>query len=91
MPVYFPADPEIPVGEIPATPSFTRPFVDDKTILQREQKPGIPGALKVFAYVTVLLVAILLVSAQVLGLRRFQARNAGVEEPAAARDPVAAS
>ena len=91
MPVYFPADPEIPVGEIPATPSFTRPLVDDKTILQREQKPGIPGALKVFAYVTVLLVAILLVSAQVLGLRRFQARNAGVKEPAAARDPVAAN
>jgi hypothetical protein len=90
VPVYFPADPEIPVGEIPATPTFTRTFVDDKTILQREQKPGIPGGLKVFAYVTVLLVAVLLVATQVLGLQRFRARNAGVEEPAAARDPVGA-
>jgi hypothetical protein len=90
VPVYFPADPAVPVGEIPATATFTRAFVKDKTILQREQKPGVPGALKVFAYLTVLAVAILLISAIVLGLRRFQLRNAGVEEPPAARDPAAA-
>jgi hypothetical protein len=90
VPVYFPADPAVPVGEIPATQTFTRAFVKDKTILQREQKPGVPGGLKVFAYLTVLAVAILLISALILGLRRFQLRNAGVEEPPAARDPAAA-
>jgi len=90
LPVYFPFDPSIPAAEIPATPAFTRQFVDDKTILQREQLPGVPGALKVFAYVTVLLIAILLIASLVMGLRRFQARNAGVEEPVEARDPLAA-
>ena len=90
LPVYFPADPDVPAAEIPATATFTRAFIDDKTLLQREQKPGVPGGLKVFAYVTVLLIAILLIGAQVLGLRRFQTRFADVEEPAAARDPAAA-
>ena len=90
-PVYFPADPAVPVGEIPATATFTRPFQDDKTILQREQKPGVSGSVKVFAYVTVLLVAILLLAAQVIGLRRFQTRNSGVKEPRSAFDPLAAN
>jgi hypothetical protein len=90
LPVYFPADPDVPAAEIPATPTFTRAFIDDKTLLQREQKPGVPGGLKVFSYMTVLLIAILLIGAQVLGLRRFQTRFADVEEPAAARDPAAA-
>jgi hypothetical protein len=88
--LYMPADPAIPAAEIPATPVSTRQFVEDKTLLLREQKPGVPGGLKVFAYVTVLLIGILLVSALVAGLRRFQLRNAEVEEPAAARDPAAA-
>jgi hypothetical protein len=90
LPVYFPADPSIPTTEIPADPVFTRQFVDDKTILQREQKPGVPGGLKIFAFVTVLLIGVLLLTAIVMALRRFQTRNAGVEEPVEARDPLAA-
>jgi len=36
-----------------------------------------------------LLIAVLLIASLVIGLRRFQARNAGVEEPVEARDPLA--
>ena len=90
LPVYFPFDPSIPAPEISADPTFTRQFVDDKTILQREQIPGVPGWLKVFAYVTVLLIGILLIASLVMGLRRFQVRSAGVEEPVEAREPLAA-
>jgi hypothetical protein len=90
LPVYFPFDPSIPAAEIPAAAAFTREFVDDKTILLREQLPGVPGVLKVFAYVTVALIAVLLIASLVMGLRRFQVRNAGVMEPVEARDPLAA-
>jgi hypothetical protein len=89
LPIFMPADPDIPAAEVPATPTFTRAFVNDKVLLQREQKPGVPEGLKIFAYVTVLLVAILLIAALTAGLRRFQVRNARVEEPAAAGDPAA--
>jgi hypothetical protein len=36
VPVYMPADPAIPAEEVPAESSFTRSFVRDKEILQRE-------------------------------------------------------
>ena len=90
LPIWMPGDPVIPAAEIPATPTFTRAFLNDKMLLQREQKPGVPAGLKIFAYVTVLIVAILLLASLTAGLRRFQLRYAGVEEPAAARDPAAA-
>ena len=36
----MPADPAIPAAEIPAKPTFTRVFVRDKKILQREAVGG---------------------------------------------------
>jgi hypothetical protein len=74
--IFFKGDPAIPAPEIPAPPVFTREFITDKMLLQREQKPGVPEGLKIFAYVSVLAIAILLIASLVLGLRRFQQRIA---------------
>jgi hypothetical protein len=63
IPVYAPADSAIPVDEIPAPASFTRQLGDDRTLLQRERKDGIPEwsviafGLAVAAFVLGLLVA----------------------------------
>jgi hypothetical protein len=53
VPIYMPRDQAIPAPEVPAQASFTRPFVRDVEILQREQKDDVPGALKLIAYLTV--------------------------------------
>jgi len=57
VPVYLPADPAIPAAAVPAPASFTRPFVRDKEILQREAKPGAP-ALTALAYGVVAAIAL---------------------------------
>jgi hypothetical protein len=72
VPVYMPGDPAIPAPEIPALADMTRPFDLDKKNLQREQKPGVSGALSLFAYLSVLVIAIGLIAALGLGLRRLQ-------------------
>ena len=38
MPIYMPKDSAIPAPEVPAKASFTRAFLRDKKVLQREQK-----------------------------------------------------
>ena len=53
VPIYLPRDQAIPAPEVPAKASFTRPFVRDVKILQREQKEDVPGVLKLVAYLTV--------------------------------------
>src|SRR5205823_5959389 len=70
MPVYFPADPAIPAPAIHATPTFTRPFVRDKKLLQREQKPGTSGALWGVAYVAVAAIWFAMLAALTWGLAR---------------------
>jgi hypothetical protein len=57
LPVYMPEDNAIPAKEIPADPSFTRSFVLDKKLLQREQKSGVPSYLWAVAYAVVGLLA----------------------------------
>jgi hypothetical protein len=54
VPIYMPADRAIPAPGVPARASFTRPFVRDHKVLQREQKSGVPGGLALMAYLTVL-------------------------------------
>jgi hypothetical protein len=54
VPIYLPEDRAIPAAGVPAKASFTRPFVRDKKVLQREQKSGVPGGLALIAYLTVL-------------------------------------
>ncbi len=89
LPIFFPADPAIPVKRIPAEPQFTRQFVFDKSNLQREQKKGIPGFLTVIAYLVVLAIALALIAAITLGLRRVERTHIGTsgEPPPPAPEP----
>jgi hypothetical protein len=70
LPIYFPADPAIPAKGIPARAAFSREFVRDKQLLQREQKAGVSPVLTTIAYIVVLLVALLLVSSLAAGIVR---------------------
>jgi hypothetical protein len=72
MAIYFPEDKAIPAKEVPATASFTRPFMDDKELLQREQKPDASGGLLLIGYLIVLLIGAILVGSIVWGLRRLE-------------------
>ncbi len=73
--VYFPEDPAIPAPAVPAPATFTRDFIEDKKLLQREQKPGVSGALTGFAYFVVLAIALGLVASLARGLKRFEHAN----------------
>jgi len=73
IPVYMPADPAIPAKQIPAPPQFTRTFQQDKKVLQREQKPGVSGALTLGAYLVVLAVALVVLGLLTWGLGRIGA------------------
>jgi hypothetical protein len=93
MPLYMPEDTAIPAKAVPASAQFTRPLTADKKILQREAK-SVSGILPLFAYLSVLGIALMLCAAMVWGLRRL-ARDgkAGMPDgpaPAAesARGPV---
>jgi hypothetical protein len=72
MPIYFPNDPAIPAPGIHATPTFTRPFVRDKKLLQREQKPGTSGALWGVAYVAVAAIWFAMLASLGWGLARIE-------------------
>jgi hypothetical protein len=76
LPVYFPPDPAIPVEGIEARDTFTRLFQVDKQLLQREQKPGVSGALVAFGYITALLIGLGLYSSMGWGLALLQRRMA---------------
>jgi hypothetical protein len=53
LPIFLPQDRAIPAEEVPATPSFERPFIDETEILQRELKDDVPGYLAIVAYLGV--------------------------------------
>jgi hypothetical protein len=89
MAVYFPEDKEIPAKEVPATASFTRPFMDDKELLQRELKPDASGALLVVGYLIVLAIALILVGSIVLGLRRLETVTSRPGADPLEREPLA--
>jgi hypothetical protein len=93
MAVYFPNDPAIPAKGVPATPTFTRPFVRDKKLLQREQKPGTSGALWGIAYVAVGAIWFAMLAALAWGLARIDSMRSGrrtppTEEPRGTRSPA---
>jgi hypothetical protein len=70
LPVYMPEDKAIPAKGVPAQASMTRAFVRDKKNLQREQKPGVPGFLTLFAYLVVLAIVVGLLAALTIGVMR---------------------
>jgi hypothetical protein len=53
LPIFMPADPAIPVTQIPVESHMTRSFQLDHSLLQREQKKGVPGFLTLAAYLGV--------------------------------------
>jgi hypothetical protein len=77
VPVYLPEDSAIPAKEVPATAHFTRPFVRDKKILQREAVGGATW-LATPAYLLLLAIAAVWLIALGWGLRRLE-QTAGEE------------
>jgi hypothetical protein len=69
VPIYLPEDKAIPAALVPASPHFTRSFVQDQKILQREAVGGSP-TLKHAAYAILGVLALLWVASLSLGLRR---------------------
>ncbi|HKP91527.1 MAG TPA: hypothetical protein VJT75_16290 [Thermoleophilaceae bacterium] len=86
--LYFPSDPAIPAPAVPAKQQFTRPFMQDKKLLQREQKSGTSGALTAMAYTVVLLVALVMFGLLAWGLVRLsKTLRQGKPEPPAPDAP----
>jgi hypothetical protein len=69
VPVYMPADPAIPAKAVPASTHFTRPFVADKQVLQREAVGG-SITLQRIAYALLALIGLLWIAGIALGMRR---------------------
>ena len=79
MPLYMPRDQAIPAKEVPARATFTRGFVADHKVLQRERKENVPGVLTLIAYLTVLAIALgilALIAWSLLRVDRGEARPA---------------
>jgi hypothetical protein len=53
VPIFMPEDRAIPAPEVPAEARFTRDFVRDLALLQREKKADVPAGLSVIAYLVV--------------------------------------
>jgi hypothetical protein len=89
VPIYLPPDEAIPAPEVPARPTFTREFVRDIELLQREKKEDVSSGLALVAYLTVAAIAVSLIALIAWALLRLE----GVERPprpprAPSRTPV---
>ncbi len=78
--VYLPEDKAIPAELVPASPRFTREFVQDQELLQREAIGGSP-VLKQVAYIVLGLLALLWIGTLSLGLRRLDRSAAAPVAP----------
>ena len=88
LPIYMPNDAAIPWAPgVAAKRHFTRSFVADHEVLQREQKPGVPGWLKTAAPLVVLALALGFVASLAWGLGRV-ARRTGEPPPPPRREPA---
>ena len=70
VPVFLPEDTAIPAPEVPAESRFTRTFIDETEILQRELKDDVPGWYWVAASLVVLLISLSFIFALAWGLGR---------------------
>jgi hypothetical protein len=73
-PIYLPNDPAIPAKGAPAKPTFTRTFVRDKQVLQREYEGG-PLWVELPAYLLLVAIATGWLIALGVGLRRMGAEG----------------
>ena len=69
VPIFLPRDDAIPAAEVPANATFTRSFVDETEILQREKTGGSP-ALTAAAYAVVVAISLSLLGLLAWGLHR---------------------
>jgi hypothetical protein len=81
VPLYMPADPAIPAPKVPAPSHFTRTFVSDKQVLQRESKKGVPTILTTAAPLVVLSIALTLMLILSFGLARLGHREPRERRP----------
>lgn len=81
MPVHLPEDQAIPAPEVPASPAFTREFVADKLVLQREAKTDIAGWIWTAAGLVVLLLTLLQLGALAWGLLRLSSTSTPPDAP----------
>jgi hypothetical protein len=83
LPIFLPADPAIPVPEVPVQQHMTRSFVLDHKNLQREQKPGVPAFLTLAAYLGVGLISLALIFVVGWGLARLEKLGGGPPDESA--------
>jgi hypothetical protein len=89
VPVFLPEDRAIPAPEVPAQGTFTRAFVRDLVLLQRERKDDVPGALSAIAYLVVAAIAAALIVLIAWVLLRLEGSERPPRAPrAAGRTPV---
>ncbi|WNG87401.1 hypothetical protein C6A87_027285 [Mycobacterium sp. ITM-2016-00317] len=62
VPIYLAGDPGIGAEEVPAEAQFTRPFVSEITILQRERSPDIPQSLWLIGCLVVLVCTLAMIA-----------------------------
>jgi hypothetical protein len=72
VPIFLPEDRAIPAPEVPAEASFTRDFVRDVVLLQREKKDDVPVALSAIAYLVVVAIAAALIALIAWALLRLE-------------------
>jgi hypothetical protein len=76
VPIYLPRDRAIPAPKVPARPEFTRQFVRDIELLQRERKDDVPAGLALSAYLAVAAIAASLIVLFAWVLLRLEGRTA---------------
>lgn len=84
LPLFMAADPGIGAEEVPAPAEFTRPFVAEITVLQRERSFDHPAWLFTAASLIVLLCSLALIAALCWGAARINdryPRSSGVRAP----------
>jgi hypothetical protein len=82
VPIYLAGDPGIGAKEIPADANFTRPFVAEIKILQRERKPETPQALWLIGCLVVLGCTLTLIGGLTWGAGRINRTTPTGTEPA---------
>jgi hypothetical protein len=80
VPIYLAGDPGIGAKEVPAEASFTRPFVAEITILQRERNPDTPMALWTIGGLVVLACTLVLIGGLSWGAGRINRSEASGSE-----------
>ena len=81
VPIWAPADPAIPVAEIPAQAVSTKPFVLEVSILQRERDPSVPAWLFTAGGVVVLFFTLTVITALTWGAGRINIHDTAPPQP----------